>query len=270
MRHVVITGSTRGIGYGLADAFLARGCSVTISGRSQPAVDAAVAALAARHSTGRVCGYSCDISIFDQVQALWDAARAQFGLIDIWVNNAGIGQPAMQVGAMPSEMIRAILETNVVGTVYGSRVALQGMLSQGGGHIYNMEGYGSDGSMRAEMPLTLYGTSKYATHYFNKALALEAKNTPVVIGWLRPGMVATELLTRQYAGKPEEWKRIKPLFNIIAHRVDVVAPWLAGRMLANTKNGAQIAYDNSLKLMLRFLLARFVERDVFGDLAPDG
>lgn len=268
MKHIVITGSTRGIGYGLADAFLALECNVTISGRSQPAVDAATAALAAKHGADRVYGHPCNVSIFDQVQALWDAARARFGRIDIWVNNAGIGQPMMLVDVMSSEMMRAIVETNILGTMYGSRVALLGMLGQSGGQIYNMEGYGSDGSMRTEMSLTLYGTSKYAIHYFSKALALEAKNTPVQVGWLRPGMVATEMLTRQYAGRPEEWQRVKRIFNIIAERVDVVAPWLAKRMLNNTKNGAQIAYGSNLQLMLRFLFAPFIKRDVFGDLAP--
>lgn len=269
MKHIVITGSTRGIGYGLADAFLVLGCSVTISGRSQPAVDSAVAALAAKHGADRVYGHPCDVSIFDQVQALWDVARARFGRIDVWINNAGIGQPTMLIGVMFSEMMRAIVETNVLGTMYGSRVALQGMLSQGGGHIYNMEGYGSDGSIRAEASLPVYGTSKCAIHYFNRALALEAKGTPVVVGWLRPGMVATEMLTSQYAGRPEEWERVKHTFNIIAERVDVVAPWLAKRILANTKNGAQIAYGSNLRLMLRFLLAPFVKRDVFGDLMPE-
>lgn len=269
MKHIVITGSTRGIGYGLADAFLALGCRVTISGRGQSVVDAKVAALADKYGVDRVYGHPCDVTVFDQVQALWDAARARFGRIDVWINNAGVGQPMMLVDVMSSEMMRAIVETNILGTMYGSRVALQGMLVQSGGQIYNMEGYGSDGSMRPKMSLTLYGTSKYAIHYFNKSLALEVKNTPVQVGWLRPGMVATEMLTRQYVSRPEEWKRIKPLFNIIAERVEVVAPWLAKRILANTRNGVQIAYGSGLMLMLRFLLAPFVRRDVFGDLTPE-
>ncbi len=269
MKHVVITGSTRGIGYGLAEAFLTLGWKVTISGRSQLTVDEAMADLSSRHGADRVYGYPCEVAIFDQVQALWDAARSRLGYINIWINNAGVGQPTMQIGVMPSEMMRAIVETNILGTMYGSQVALRGMLSQDGGQIYNMEGYGSDGNIRAEASIPIYGASKYGIHYFNKALALEAKGTPVQVGWLRPGMVATELLTRQYAGKPEEWERVKRIFNIIAERVDVVAPWLAKRMLANSRNGAQIAYGSSLQLMLRFLLAPFIKRDVFGDLAPE-
>ena len=269
MKRIVITGSTRGIGYGLADAFLALGCNVIVSGRSQSAVDAAVGALAAKHGAMHIYGYPCDVTDFGQVRALWDAAQSKFGGIDIWINNAGLGQPAMPIHELSPELMRGIVETNILGTIYGSRVALQGMVGQGGGQIYNMEGYGSDGSMRAEASLPVYGTSKYAIHYFNQALALEAKGTTVLVGWINPGMVATEMLTRQYAGKPEEWERVKKIFNLIAERVDVVAPWLAKRILANSKNGAKITYGSKLQLTLRFLLAPFVKRDVFGDLAPE-
>jgi NAD(P)-dependent dehydrogenase (short-subunit alcohol dehydrogenase family) len=269
MKHIVITGSTRGIGYGLAKAFLASGCRVTISGRSHSTVDKAVAALGAEFDPELVSGHACDVTVFEQVQALWDVAQARVGRVDIWLNNAGTAHPTMLIRELPPDVIKEVMETNFLGTVYGSRVALRGMLEQGGGQIYNMEGYGSDGSIRAGMSLTLYGASKYAVHYFNKALALEADNTPVQVGWLRPGMVVTEMLSRQYAGRSEEWERARRIFNLIAERVDVVAPALAKRMLANARNGVQITYGSRLTLMLRFLFAPFIKRDVIGDLAPE-
>ena len=80
MKSIVITGSTRGIGFGLADAFLALGCQVTVSGRAQASVDRAVADLAARHGeAGRVAGFPCNVTRLEELQALWDAARARFG-----------------------------------------------------------------------------------------------------------------------------------------------------------------------------------------------
>jgi len=69
-RVVVITGSTRGIGYGLAKAFLSLGCSVTVSGRGEEAVEKAVAGLRSEYEAERIFGQSCDVTIFDQVQAL--------------------------------------------------------------------------------------------------------------------------------------------------------------------------------------------------------
>jgi NAD(P)-dependent dehydrogenase (short-subunit alcohol dehydrogenase family) len=90
MKIVVITGSTRGIGYGLADAFLDRGCSVTISGRSEPRIQEAVLQLAQRFPIERILGHPCDVTKQSQVQSLWDIARNNYGRVDIWINNAGI------------------------------------------------------------------------------------------------------------------------------------------------------------------------------------
>ena len=90
IKTIVITGSTRGIGFGVASSFLNLGCAVMVSGRTQPAVDEAVKKLAESHGADHVHGISCDVSDVAQLQALWDAAVAEFGHVDIWINNAGI------------------------------------------------------------------------------------------------------------------------------------------------------------------------------------
>ena len=90
MKTIVITGSTRGIGYGLADAFLKLGCSVAISGRTQRNVDVAVANLSASHRPEQLMGFACDVARFEQVRALWNTTIVRFGKVDIWINNAGI------------------------------------------------------------------------------------------------------------------------------------------------------------------------------------
>jgi NAD(P)-dependent dehydrogenase (short-subunit alcohol dehydrogenase family) len=258
---VVITGSTRGIGYGLADSFLNLGCAVTISGRTQEGVDKAVTELAAKHDAERVFGHPCDVADFEQVQALWDAARARFGRVDIWVNNAGLGQKQVSFWELPTEQIETIVNTNVLGTMYGSKVALLGMLEQGFGALYNMEGLGSGGP-KVE-GTSVYATSKAGLRYFDEMLAQELSDTPVIIGSLNPGMVITDLVTKPYEGRPEEWERVKRIFNIIADRVETVTPWLARRILDNTKNGARISWSSTWKVMARFATAPFHKRDLF-------
>jgi NAD(P)-dependent dehydrogenase (short-subunit alcohol dehydrogenase family) len=262
VKNIVITGSTRGIGYGLADSFLDLGCAVTISGRTQKAVDKAVAELAAKHDAERVFGHPCDVADFEQVQALWDAARTRFGRIDIWVNNAGLGQKQVSFWELPTERIETIVNTNVLGTMYGSKVALLGMLEQGFGALYNMEGLGSGGP-KVE-GTSVYASSKAGLRYLDEMLAQELSDTPVIIGSLNPGMVVTELVTSPYDGRPEEWERVKRIFNIIADRVETVTPWLARRILNNTKNGARISWSSTWKVMGRFLAAPFRKRDLFG------
>jgi NAD(P)-dependent dehydrogenase (short-subunit alcohol dehydrogenase family) len=263
MTIVVITGSTRGIGYGLSNAFLEQGCSVTVSGRTQEAVDGAVESLSARHGKGHVLGIACDVTDFDQVQALWDAAKAHWGRVDIWLNNAGIAHAQTPLREQSPEEMAAVVGTNVTGAMHGAKVAIAGMLAQGSGSIYNMEGLGSDG--RRIEGLTAYGTSKAALAYLTDAMVEEVRDTPVIVGAIRPGMVATDMLMGQYRSDPERWAEAKRIFEILADRVETIAPWIADRVLANKKNGARIQWLSRGKVMVRFLTAPFVKRDVFGE-----
>jgi hypothetical protein len=75
-------------------------------------------------------------------------------------------------------------------------------------------------------------------------------------------MVMTELVTGPYDGRPEEWAKAKRIFNIIADRVETVAPWLAQQVLANEKNGACISWSSNWKIMGRFLTSPFRRRNI--------
>ncbi len=261
MKNIVITGSTSGIGFGLADSFLSLGCSVTISGRSQVNLDKAHSLLATKYERDRLLAYPCDVTYYDQVQTLWDVVKARFGNIDIWINNAGIGHPETKIWTFTPDQIKEIINTNITGAIYGSVVALKGMLEQGFGGTYNMEGLGSSGPIIRG--LALYGTSKSALSYLTKSMAKETQGTPILIGGLRPGMVATKLITGQYEGHPEEWERSKRIFNILSDRVETVTPWLAQKVLSNNKNGVNIVWLTRFKILKRFLIAPFYTRKIF-------
>ncbi|MBN1580333.1 MAG: SDR family oxidoreductase [Anaerolineae bacterium] len=261
MKIVVVTGSTRGIGHGLVDAFLARDCAVVVSGRTEQAVQKAVAILTGTHEADRVFDCPCDGTDFAQVQALWDAAKGHFGRVDIWINNTGIRGPQMDFWKLEPEQIRSVVATNMLGAMYGSKVALHGMLAQGFGALYNMEGMGSDG--RKTKGMVLYGTTKSGLCYLNESLAQETRGTKVLAGALSPGMVITDFMTRPYEDRPEDRERVKRIFNILADRVDTVTPWLAEKVLANDKNGVCIAWLGTFKVLSRFLAAPFRKRDLF-------
>ena len=263
MKHIVITGSTRGIGLGLANAFLDLGCSVTISGRAQDNVDQTANKLGEKYADERVLGLACDVRDPDQIQELWDQSVTRFQKVDIWINNAGYSGPQLAAWVIPPEKAKEIIETNLLGVIYGSMIAVWEMLAQGYGAIYNMEGMGSDGRMHEG--LTYYGTSNSGRHYFNTSLIKETKDTPLIIGTLRPGMVATDLLTKQYADRPEDWERDKRIFNILADRVETVTPWMAARILENDTSGATISWSSRWKIMGRFLTSPFRKRNVFDE-----
>jgi NAD(P)-dependent dehydrogenase (short-subunit alcohol dehydrogenase family) len=118
VRIIVITGSTRGIGFALAQAFLESGCAVIVSGRTAAAVEKAVTALAARFGSEGLLGQPCDVTNYAQVQALWEAAHARFGEVDIWINNAGIAPGMANTWEYPPDAIRSVIETNLVGFVW--------------------------------------------------------------------------------------------------------------------------------------------------------
>ncbi len=263
MQTIVVTGSTRGIGFGLADSFLALGCAVTISGRTDEAVKKGVEKLVAKYDAGRVLGHACDVRDPDQIRALWQFAKSHWGHVDIWINNAGQSNTQGMAWELSPAHAKSVVESNLLGAIYGSQVAIQGMLEQGYGSIYNMEGMGSDGRMHPG--LILYGTTKYGLNYFTRGLVKESQHTPLVIGAIRPGMVVTDLITRQYDDRPEDWERAKRIFNIIAERVETVTPWLAERILKNQKSGACISRVSRWKLLLRFLLAPIRKRDLFDE-----
>ncbi len=261
MKTVVITGSTRGIGYGLAEAFLELGCQVVVSSRKQEAVDRAISRLSADHPHDNILGCLCDMTRIEQVQALWDASTSRFGQVDLWINNAGLGHFPRDWRQMPAEEIQAVVETNVIGAMYGARVALYGMREQGFGALYSLEGLGSDG--RKVRGMTLYGSTKSALSYFTDCLAREVRRTGILVGALRPGMVATDMVTKPYEGKLEEWAKVRGIFNILTDRVETVTPWLARKMLKNKKNGVRINWFTTRKMIGRFLAAPFHKRDVF-------
>jgi NAD(P)-dependent dehydrogenase (short-subunit alcohol dehydrogenase family) len=255
---IVITGSTKGIGYGLAEEFLKRGHNVIVSGRNQERLDKAVSALAASHKN--VAGCLCDVTKYDDNEKLFAFAKEKFGRVDIWINNAGVAHPMTNVWELPLVVIHDAVNANVYGSIYGSRAAIKGMLEQGGGWIYNLEGFGSSGRVMAG--LSVYGMTKAAAAFFGKSLAKEVAGTSVKVATIQPGMVITDMITGQYK-TPEELEKVKPIFNIIANRLTDVVPWIVDQMLRNEKNGALLQYQPRWKLMLRFLTAPFVKRNVF-------
>ncbi len=262
-RTLVVTGSTCGIGFGIARELLKRGQNVVVSGRTQAAVDRALAELQTAIAGGaKVAGFPCDVSKRADLQRLWDGAVATFGRVDIWVNNAGVSPDRHPVGELSADDIRTTQETNLLGMMHATQVALEGMKQQpGGGFIYNMEGFGSSG-MTAE-GISLYGSSKFALTYFNKCLIAETKGSPVKVCYLSPGIVVTDLLMKDMGrrGTPQ-WERALRVYNILGDRVETVTPYLAEGLLRNDRAGGRVAWLSGGKAGARFFMALFRKRQL--------
>ena len=264
MKTVVITGSTRGIGLGLARAFAEQGCQVVVSGRSQQAVDERVAELSAKYP-GRIAGAVCEITDASQLQGLWDAASQAFGQVDVWINNAGISIARAPLHECAPTDIQRIVATNLGGALLANQVVIQRMLEQGAGQVWTMEGFGSGGEVQPGM--SAYGATKRGVNYMLKSLQKEYKDSPVQICTLSPGIVVTDLLVGDYDQSSPEWAKARKIFNILGDRVETVTPWLAQQVLATNKSGAKVAWLTTGKAFGRFMTAAFKKRDLFAQEA---
>lgn len=259
-KTILITGSSKGIGFNLADAFLKEGHTVVISGRNQDSLNSAFHTLSSRYSATQLHAINCDVSQHEEVQNLWNVAVERFGKVDIWINNAGSCTAALDFIDIPAIEIQNTIQTNVIGSLICSQIALQGMLKQGFGQIFNMEGWGSKGEWSAGM--TVYATSKRAIDYFSHALYKENRNTNIRIGTLSPGMVATDLLITSWEnGKVKNWQKMKRLFLFIIDPPEVVCHFLAKRILENNKSNVRIVWMTPLRLLSRFFTPYYWKRN---------
>lgn len=265
MKSVVITGSTKGIGLGMAEEFLKHGHAVTLSSRSTKVVAEEAQRLGRSHGDDKILGHPCDVSDISQVQSLWDAAHRRFGKIDVWINNAGLTNSVRKAWELDPAEIQAVINTNLLGLMYGCQIAVQGMLKQGFGQIYNFLGHGSTDELRPG-GLTLYGTTKRAVRYFTEALIEETRGTPVQIGFLNPGTVITDLIVKVMKSMPEaERQQLIKSFNIVADTVETVAPFLVEGILNNKETGAKIEWMTIEKFKQRQTIEYYQKRDLFKD-----
>ncbi len=256
MKNVVITGSTRGIGFSMAREFLKAGCNVTLSGRGETLVDVALKELSPFE--GKYTYVQCNVQEKVSLQNLWNASLKHWGAIDVWINNAGQNAPHTFSWETGKTYTENVIKTNIIGMIYGSQIAAAGMIKQGYGAIYSMEGLGSNDMI--QLKTILYGTTKRALTYFMKGLAKELEGTGVIAGRLSPGMMLTDFITKTPDGDQSEVisdEKFKKLFNILADKPETVAKFFIPKMLSNTKNDVQFAWLTNRKAAWRFMTAGF-------------
>lgn len=253
MKHVVITGGSRGIGLALARAFLELGCRVTVAGRTEGSTRAALDHLlrVVPERGGALSAHACDVTEVEQLQALWSHA-ASLAPVDLWINNAGVSAKLAPLWNLSAAELQTVIDTNVRGVLLGSWVAMRGMRTQNAGAIYNLEGFGADGST---FPGTLaYATSKRAVAYLSKALSREASGSAVRVCTIDPGAVRTEMVATTWGGLAETNRLMSVMIDSLAIEADACARLLAPRVLENQRSGVRIRPWNELVAWSRALL----------------
>lgn len=244
--HVFITGGTRGIGQGMVKEFLKLGHEVSFTGTTSSSLEIALKGL-----EGDFLGVVCDVRDIESIEKAKDKAVDKFKCIDIWINNAGVGQKQAELTNHDYLDIKNIIDINVLGMIYGTKVALKEMKGQNFGAVYNMEGLGSDGMMIAKN--IIYGSSKRLLRYFSKGINKELKEFDnIYVGTLSPGMVFTDLLLEN---ANEESINV---MNILGNTVEEVTPFLVKNMVKGKK---RIFWLTKRKVMWKFIKSRFIKNN---------
>lgn len=197
-RSAVVTGSTSGIGLGIAARFAAAGANVMLNGFGEPGeIERIRRDLAAQGA--RISYHGADMAKPAEIAELVAAAAREFGPVDILVNNAGI-QHVAPVQDFPAEQWERVIAINLSAAFYATRAALPGMLARNWGRIVNIA---SVHGLVASVQKSAYIAAKHGLVGFTKVVALETAETGVTCNAVCPGWVLTPLVDRQIRARAE-------------------------------------------------------------------
>lgn len=186
----VITGGTRGIGFGIAQAFVRDGASVVLTGRNQVKGDNALADLDGGDKVAFIAG---DATSKQSIEEALDFAVERFGKLDVLVNNVGGADEFAPVVMMSDEIWERGLLFNLTTAFYASRKALQLMLPNKSGRIINMS---SVEGKHGKPYIVQYVSAKHALNGFTKGLSKEVAAEGITVNALCPGLVITDLINQ--------------------------------------------------------------------------
>jgi 3-oxoacyl-[acyl-carrier protein] reductase len=193
----LVTGSVRGLGWEMIQAFAQEGANVTLCDLSQSDVDGALARLGL--PLEKALGVKADVTSEQDVIHLFRRVREKFDRLDILVNNAGFAWPRggpvdLEVAGTPLDVWLEVLNTNLTGTFLCSREALKIMRPQGGGSIINIS---SPQGKKGKLLRGPYCAAKFGVEGLTQVLALENANFNIKVNSLDPGgIVATEAIRK--------------------------------------------------------------------------
>lgn len=185
---IVITGGTKGLGKAMALCFLKNNAKVVVCSRDENEFE---------NLEEGILGIKADVTKENELQNLSENVVAQFGRIDVWINNAGIWLPHMPIEETDWGRAHDLIEVNLFGTVYGSKIALHQMRKQNFGLIINIL---STSALDGKINETAYCSSKFAAMGFTKSLKKEVDGKNIKVFAVYPGGMQTNLFDER---KPE-------------------------------------------------------------------
>jgi len=194
-KRVLVTGGSRGIGFGVAEAFISAGARVAVNGRTKESVSAAIERLG---SGERLVAAPGDVGTVGGCESTVETACDALGGLDILVNSAGIGA-GRPIADCDEAMWDAHIDVNLKGTFFCCRAALPS-LRESKGNIVNI---GSDAGLMGVPGITVYCASKGGVVNMTRAMALEVA-PDVRVNCVCPGYVDTDMIRRDHIEKKDD------------------------------------------------------------------
>jgi 3-oxoacyl-[acyl-carrier protein] reductase len=201
-KTALITGGSKGIGYGVAEALVREGMNVTVTARNQGEVEAAAKTLSDL-GPGHALGLVCDVREYSEQEAVVDKTIAEFGGLDVLVANAGVGAFA-PIQDMSLEDWQSVIDTNLTGVFYSVKASLDA-LKEGGGYIINISSLAGRNPMAGG---TAYNASKFGLNGFSEAVMLDLRDSDIKVSYIMPGSVATHF--NDHTPSEEDAWKIQP------------------------------------------------------------
>lgn len=186
-RRALVTGSSRGIGFGIAEALSAAGAEIILNGRDQEALGAAAERLAATGATVKALAF--DVTSEDSIEEAVGFAEKELGAIDILVNNAGM-QHRVPLEDFPLDRFEQVMATNLTSVFMVGRAVARGMIARKRGRIINIC---SVMSALARPSIAPYAASKAAVANLTRGMAVDWAKYGLNVNGIAPGYIRTEL-----------------------------------------------------------------------------
>lgn len=224
MKKVLITGATSGIGRACADQFAQKGFALIITGRRSERLQKIKEEITARYKVP-VLDLTFDVRCFSQVKQALESLPPQFCPIDILINNAGLAKGLDDIVEGNVEHWETMIDTNIKGLLYVSKIVARQMRKAGGGHIINV---GSTAGKEVYPLGNVYCATKHAVDALSKGMRMDFIKDNIKVSVIHPGFVETEFSIVRFDGDVERAKRVYQGFDPLkAEDVAQVIFWVA-------------------------------------------
>ncbi len=226
-KTVMVTGATSGIGEATARLFAANGYNLIITGRRAARLKALKKELKSSYENIEILILVFDVRDKRSVEASLGSLHEDFRTIDVLVNNAGLASDMVRIQDGDTGNWDTVIDTNVKGLIYVTRLVSAMMVEQGFGHIVNI---GSIAGTEAYENGNIYCATKFAVHGLSAAMRIDLLGTGVKVTEVRPGKVNTEFSLVRFHGDREEADRTYEGYDALTgHDVAETVLWAVER-----------------------------------------